>query len=115
MSDLEGKADFANPPRDFRVRPETSMAGGLRRCRLYRLWKDCGRVRANKVRPKGRRIRLGTRGYYGVRGEGSNPVPLPPPGSLKPYILHLALWAVKPSSGGEFPFEIRTRSWQSQL
>ena len=53
--------------------------------------------------------------YAGLRGEGSTPVPLPPPPWSKPHIIRVSLWAIKPNSGGDFSFELRTPSWQGAL
>jgi len=45
-------------------------------------------------------------------GEGSTPVPLPPPPWPKPRILRASLWAIKPNSGSNFSFELRTPTRQ---
>jgi hypothetical protein len=53
--------------------------------------------------------------YAGLRGEGSTPVPLPPPAWPKPGILCAYLSAYKPSRSSDFSFEFRTSNRQSRL
>src|SRR5260370_23988858 len=60
-------------------------------------------------------VRRNSLEYSGLRGEGSTPVPLPPPAWPKPHILRVSLWAIKPNSGSDFSFELRTPSWQGTL
>jgi hypothetical protein len=40
--------------------------------------------------------------YAGLRGEGSTPVPLPPPAWPKPRVLRVNSLAIKPSSSRDF-------------
>jgi hypothetical protein len=46
--------------------------------------------------------------YCGLRGEGSIPVPLPPPASRRSYVLGAVSLAIGPSSRSHFLFELRT-------
>src|SRR5258706_2793905 len=57
--------------------------------------------------------RLDSLGYSGLRGEGSIPVPLPPPAWAGSCILRVSLLAFKPSSSNDFSFELRTPNRQS--
>jgi len=51
-------------------------------------------------------VRSGTLHRSGLRGEGSNPVPLPPPDHLSPRILRADTLANKPSNRSDFSFEL---------
>jgi hypothetical protein len=52
--------------------------------------------------------------YAGLRGEGSTPVPLPPPACPRPRVLRVNLRAIKPSNSSGLSFELRTPDRQSQ-
>ncbi len=45
--------------------------------------------------------------YANLRGEGSNPVPLPPPACLRERILWVNLRAIQPSNSSDFSFGLR--------
>ena len=53
--------------------------------------------------------------HVGLRGEGSIPVPLPPPAWPKPCILCANLLAIWPNSSSDFSCELRTYNGQSRL
>jgi hypothetical protein len=53
--------------------------------------------------------------YAGLRGEGSTPVPLPPPACPRPGNLRLNSRAKKPSNSSDFSFELRTPNRQRPL
>jgi hypothetical protein len=72
-------------------------------------------AQAASDRPQRNLIRLGPLDYSGRRGEGSIPVPLPPPAWPKPCILRAHLLAIKPSSSSDFSSWPRTRDRQSRL
>src|SRR4030088_363593 len=59
-------------------------------------------------------VRRSSLGYSGLRGEGSIPVPLPPPARLKACILCPNLLAIKPNSSTDFSSELWTPDWQSR-
>jgi len=47
-------------------------------------------------------------GYSGLRGEGSIPVPLPPPASPRPGILQVSSLAIQPTNSSYFSIELWT-------
>jgi hypothetical protein len=53
--------------------------------------------------------------YAGLRGEGSTPVPLPPPYCPRPRILQVKSRAIRPSNSNDFSFELRTPDLESRL
>jgi hypothetical protein len=59
--------------------PEGTHMAGARRRRCGRLESPFGRHQAPAARSEGVLMRLSTPDYCGLRGEGSIPVPLPPP------------------------------------
>jgi hypothetical protein len=60
-------------------------------------------------------IRLGPLDYSGLRGEGSIPVPLPPPYWPRPRILWMNSRAIEPCNSSDFSFELRTPDRESRL
>jgi hypothetical protein len=88
-ADIMGKSDAWTKARRFgglaqaRAAPGTPIWPGPLRCGLYGLRKASRRLRRRRALPtapvKRHLIRLATRDYCGLRGEGSIPVPLPPP------------------------------------
>src|SRR4030081_3422369 len=59
-------------------------------------------------------VRRSSLEYSDLRGEGSIPVPLPPPAWPKLCILRVNLLAFKPSSSSDFSSELRTPNRQSR-
>src|ERR1700716_1549566 len=59
-------------------------------------------------------VRRSSLEYSGLRGEGSIPVPLPPPAWPKPCILRLNLLAIKPSTSSDFSSDLRTPDRQGR-
>jgi hypothetical protein len=80
---------------------------------------DCaGRPPAGLGRPPSafarNQVRQSSLEHLGLRGEGSSPVPLPPPARPKPCILCANL-ATKPICSSDFSFELRTSNRLSGL
>jgi hypothetical protein len=59
-------------------------------------------------------MRLSTPDYRGLRGEGSIPVPLPPPPCPRLGILRVNSWAINPSNSSYFSFDLRTPERRSR-
>ena len=76
--------------------PEGTHMAGARRRRCGRLESPFGRRRLRPPDPRGALMRLSTPDYRGLRGEGSIPVPLPPPDCRRPRILRVNSGAIKP-------------------
>jgi hypothetical protein len=72
------------------------------------------RERSGSNAPKGNSTRLSPLDYSRLRGEGSTPVPLPPPVCRRPCVLQANSRAIKPSNSSDFSFELRTPDRRSR-